>query len=87
MKKISIICPICKKFKRTTIPPEIFSIDEGSLLKLPIPIGKICDHSFVVILDYHFKIRDYEIINSEIDFQNFQKKQKIIKPLSAFSSF
>jgi hypothetical protein len=60
MRKINIICPVCSKFKRIVIPPEIFEIDQGSLLKLPIKRGIICKHQFIAIIDYHFNVRDYE---------------------------
>ena len=61
MRKLNICCPICNKFKRIKIPLEIFDIDEGSLLKLPIKEGLICKHKFLVILDYHFNVRDFEV--------------------------
>ena len=61
MKRINVVCPICSKFKRMRLTKEVFEIDEGSLLKLPIRKGQICDHEFLIVLDYHFSIRDYEV--------------------------
>lgn len=58
------------------IPMEVFDNDQGSLLKLPMDSGVVCDHRFLVVLDYHFSIRDYEIL-SERDFQQlFSQSQK-----------
>ena len=86
MRKLNVVCPICSKFKRIPVPQNIFEIDEGYLLKLPIHKGQVCDHFFVVVLDYHFSVRDYEIF-SESDFaQNYQQK-KVIPSLIDFSFF
>ena len=74
MKKINVICPICSKYKRLSVPENVFNLDQGSLLKLPIPEQMVCDHKFLVVLDYHFKIRDYEIDLSEHEFSNYLQK-------------
>lgn len=87
MKKISIICPICSKFKRIEVPSYIFEIDEGSLLKFPIKAGTMCKHSFIVILDYHFKVRDYEIPTSIDEIQQYYNKINHKKPLALFQNF
>lgn len=60
MKKIHVVCPICGKSKFMPIPRDIFTVDEGYLLKYPIRAGEICDHKFICCVDYNFKIRDYE---------------------------
>ena len=87
MRKLNVVCPICSKFKRIPVPQDIFEIDEGYLLKLPIHKGHVCDHFFVVILDYHFSVRDYEIPPSELEFaQNYQQKKNIPR-LIDFSFF
>lgn len=78
MRKLNVVCPICSKFKRIPVPQDIFEIDEGYLLKIPIRKGEVCDHFFVVILDYNFSVRDYEIPQNEQEFaQNYQSKKKI----------
>jgi hypothetical protein len=70
MRKIHVVCPICMKSKRLMVPLEVFDNDQGSLLKLPMESGVVCNHRFVVVLDYHFSIRDYEVL-SERDFAQF----------------
>ena len=67
-KRIHIVCPICSKFKRMPVSENIFNFDEGSLLKLPIKRGQMCDHEFLVVLDYNFSVRDYEIPSKRNDF-------------------
>lgn len=87
MRKISIMCPICSKFKRMEIPAYIFDVDEGSLLKFPIKSGEICEHNFIVILDYHFTVRDYEIPKSHDEIIKYYKKINNEKPLALFQHF
>ncbi|MHA1519059.1 MAG: hypothetical protein ACTSRK_02640 [Promethearchaeota archaeon] len=65
MRKIHIVCPKCNRSKRIPVPNEIFNIEEGSLLKLSIPKGLICDHQFVLLIDYNFSIRDYDLGEQE----------------------
>lgn len=87
MRKIRIVCPICAKRTRIEVPYEIFNIDEGSLLKLPVKRGMVCEHDFLALIDYHFNIRDYEIPEDSLEFEQFCAKsvKKNIMPL--FSSF
>ncbi len=87
LKKIHIICPICSKNKRILIPEDIFEIDEGSLLKYPINQGIICSHQFILVLDYNFSIRDYEIPKSSIVFKTYFNKTKEQNLLYDFSLF
>jgi hypothetical protein len=56
------------------VPWEIFNIDEGSLLKLPVRPGDICDHTFLVLLDYQFAIRDYEIPGPNTNIEQYIQK-------------
>lgn len=83
---MNVVCPICSKFRRIPVPQDIFEIDEGYLLKLPIHKGQVCDHFFIVVLDYHFSVRDYEISNESDFAQNYQQK-KVIPSLNDFSFF
>ncbi len=65
MRKIHIVCPKCNRSKRIPVPNEIFNVDEGALLKLSIPIGLICEHQFVLLIDYNFSVRDYDLCEQE----------------------
>ena len=74
MRKLHISCPICSKFKIIPVPREVFNIDEGSLLKLPITRGMICQHQFMCVIDYNFSIRDYEIPKNDQEFTQWRIK-------------
>lgn len=74
MRKIQVVCPICQKSKRIPVPWEIFDIDEGSLLKIPLRSGEICEHTFLALLDYQFAIRDYEIPGPNTNIEEYIKK-------------
>ncbi len=82
MRKIHLVCPICKKSKRIYIPDKIFNKDDGSLLKLPVEKFEICPHQFIAVIDYNFSVRDYEIVENDEIFQFYLKK--IHKPISAY---
>ncbi len=77
LKKILIVCPVCSKSRRIAIPHNIFDVDEGYLLKFPIRKNLICSHEFLVVTDYNFSIRDYEIPSETNDLTHyFEEKQK-----------
>ncbi len=69
------------------VPREIFDIDEGSLLKLPIKAGVVCQHSFLCVIDYNFSIRDYEIIKTEDDYEQYRQKADKLNKTWNFSYF
>ena len=77
MRKIIITCPICLKNKRVELPLNIFEIDEGSLLKYPIDKNIVCSHRFIILLDYNFSIRDYEILKNKKIFEEYLSKINI----------
>ena len=87
MRKLHVVCPICLKSKRIGIPVEIFNIDEGSLLKMPIKPGVICDHAFIMLIDYNFAIRDYEVISNPKELENILTKSKGKNERVSFSYF
>jgi hypothetical protein len=86
MRKIHVVCPICSASKRMAIPPEIFDVDQGYLLKIPIFPGNVCEHRFVAVLDYNFSIRDYET-PAEKEFNQIFDRKKRNKPEVDFSFF
>jgi hypothetical protein len=87
MRRIQIVCPICSKSRRIQIPPDVFEIDEGSLLKLPLQGGIVCPHDFIVVIDYNFAIRDYEVPKSAKEFESIQSKLKKGVKIADFSYF
>jgi hypothetical protein len=87
MRKLHIVCPICSKFKRIPIPVEIFNIDQGNLLKLPLGKGTICEHQFIAVIDYHFAVRDYEIPKNDADFKKILHNDAMNQNTAEFSFF
>lgn len=87
MKKLHISCPICSKFKIIPVPRDVFNIDEGSLLKLPITRGLICQHQFICVIDYNFSIRDYEIPKSDQEFTQWRSKSTLSDGRLEFNFF
>ena len=87
MRKLHVVCPVCTKFKRLPMPREIFEIDEGALLKLPIRKGVVCDHEFLVVIDYNFSIRDYEVPNRQHNLDGYFNKATSKDEAFEFSYF
>jgi hypothetical protein len=87
MKKLHVVCPICSKSRRLSVPKEIFDIDEGALLKLPIRNGVICEHDFLILVDYHFSIRDYEVPNPRNNISDYFEGKKKEFDMAEFSYF
>ncbi|UYP46343.1 hypothetical protein NEF87_002628 [Candidatus Lokiarchaeum ossiferum] len=87
MRKVRIICPVCSKSRRITLSDDIFNFDAGSLLKFPIKSGTVCSHQFIIIMDYNFSIRDYEIITTEQELTQFHRLEKKNISLYEFISY
>lgn len=87
MRKLHVSCPICSKFKIVPVPREVFNIDEGSLLKLPITRGMICQHQFMCVIDYNFSVRDYEIPKNDQEFAQWRSKSASANERYEFSFF
>lgn len=56
---IIVICPLCSKKERITIPIDIVA-KRSNMAVVGITKGKVCDHSFVIYVDKDFSIRGYE---------------------------
>ena len=57
-KKVSVICPICKKTGR--IPIAKFIVDDfktNGLVSFGVTPGMICDHAFIIKIDANLKPR------------------------------
>jgi hypothetical protein len=87
MRKIHVVCPICSKSRRLPISKGIFDIDEGALLKFPIKKGVICEHEFLILVDYNFSIRDYEVPNKRNDLSEYFEGKKKGFDVCEFSYF
>ena len=87
MRKVRIVCPVCFKAKRIALSDDIFNYDVGSLLKFPIRNGIVCSHQFIIIMDYNFSIRDYEIITTAKELIQFHSLEKKHSSLYEFVSY
>ena len=63
---VEIICPICRAKKIINIPKRI--IDESKqLTSILIPMGRICNHTFIPFIDKQFKVRGYQKLDVLLD--------------------
>jgi len=64
-KYIKIICPKCESKKSLKISTKIINQSQSDIT-INIPKGIVCEHSFQIIVDKHFNIKRYEVIDSEL---------------------
>ena len=65
IKKIAIICPVCKARGIIEIPMSI--IDKSKQLStISVPKGKICNHIFQIFIDKNYVIRGFQKVDFEL---------------------
>ena len=65
VKKVQIVCPICKVKEIITLPSRIIS-NTAHLTTVSIPKGKVCKHHFQIFVDKAFNIRGYQKVDFEL---------------------
>ena len=65
IKKVEIVCPICKVKKIITLPSRIIR-NSTHLTTVSIPKGKVCKHHFQIFVDKSFNIRGYQKVDFEL---------------------
>ena len=65
-RDIDIVCPICQIKKSINIPMRIVD-DSKQLTSILIPIGRICEHTFIPFIDKHFKVRGYQKLDALLE--------------------
>ena len=65
VKKVQIVCPICKVKEVITLPSRIIS-NTTHLTTVSIPKGKVCKHHFQIFVDKVFNIRGYQKVDFEL---------------------
>ncbi|TFF87974.1 MAG: hypothetical protein EU550_02200 [Promethearchaeota archaeon] len=65
VKKIKVICPICKEQKEINLPLDIFNQNKN-LTTVSIQKGLVCSHHFQIFIDKDFKVRGYQKVDFEI---------------------
>ena len=73
-ESVQFICPVCKSSKELKISKSVIK-QAKSLTTVSIPSGLICKHSFQAFIDKQFKVRGYQKVDFEFDF-NPNKVQK-----------
>lgn len=65
-RDVDIVCPICHIKKSINIPMRIID-DSKQLTSILIPIGRICEHTFIPFIDKHFKVRGYQKLDALLE--------------------
>ena len=65
VKKVQIVCPICKVKEIVTLPSRIIR-NTTHLTTVSIPKGKVCEHHFQIFVDKAFNIRGYQKVDFEL---------------------
>ncbi len=76
-ESVQFICPICKSSKVLKISKSVIK-QANSLTSVSIPSGLICKHSFQAFVDKQFKVRGYQKVDFEFDYNPNKVKQEII---------
>ena len=87
-KPIKVICPTCNKEANLKIPVFIMQDVHNGMATIQVPQGACCkEHSFMAIVDKHFKVRGYTIPDIEFKFREKEKiaEQKKIEGLRGYS--
>ncbi|MHA1147687.1 MAG: hypothetical protein ACTSR8_05535 [Promethearchaeota archaeon] len=67
VKKVSIICPVCSKSGNIEIDENILNKSSRGITAINLPVGLICDHSFIAYIDKNFEVRDCFLTDFAID--------------------
>ncbi|MBD3253994.1 MAG: hypothetical protein GF383_02825 [Candidatus Lokiarchaeota archaeon] len=62
LKKVKIVCPICKKSEEIPIPDSIVA-NSQKIITLSVPEGIVCDHHFQAFIDQQCKVRGYQKVD------------------------
>ena len=87
-KPIRVICPTCGKEAKIEIPIFIVQDQQDGVANIQVPHGACCrEHSFMAIIDRHFKVRGYQKPDIEFIFGEKQKtaEQKKMEGLKGYS--
>ena len=73
-ESVQFICPVCKSSKVLKISKSVIK-QANNLTSVSIPSGLICKHSFQAFIDKQFKVRGYQKVDFEFNY-NPDKIQK-----------
>ena len=74
MKKLEIRCPSCSKVGFFSFTP---TDDPRGITTVNVVKDQICKHSFCLYVDQHFDVRDFLLIDFQVDIPQMRTPQKI----------
>jgi len=86
MAKIEVHCPICKQWKKIEIDENAAKNVKKGLLAINVPVGMICEHSFIAYVDKNLIVRDCFIADFQIDVPVTNNSQQITEENSFLES-
>ena len=69
IKKVNVICPICKSKQDIDVPESILN-QSGQLTTISVPKNLVCKHHFQAFVDKQFKVRGYQKVDFELADKN-----------------
>ena len=77
-ESVQFFCPVCKSNKILKISKSVIN-QANSLTSVSIPSGLICKHSFQAYVDKQFKVRGYQKVDFEFDYNPDKVKKEVIQ--------
>ncbi|MFX1394485.1 MAG: hypothetical protein ACFFAH_13045 [Promethearchaeota archaeon] len=69
VKKVNVICPICKSKQVIDVPESIIN-QSTQLTTVSVPKNLVCKHHFQAFVDKQFKVRGYQKVDFELANKN-----------------
>lgn len=73
IKKINVICPICKSRQDIDVPESIIR-QNAQLTTISVPKNLVCKHHFQAFVDRQFKVRGYQKVDFDLANKNAKSK-------------
>ena len=75
-KEVLFMCPVCKSKKALGVPKSVIEKSK-QITTMSIARGLVCEHQFQAFVDKQFKVRGYQRVDFEFDFQNKDEEKPI----------
>ncbi len=72
---LHFVCPLCSAVRQVELPVEFNLKTQSNLLTVQIPVGTVCNHTFLAFIDRNFAVRGYQ----RIDYNMEEHKGEIIQ--------
>lgn len=67
MVLVQIVCPICKKVGYIDIDKDSLRQNSRGITAINISMEHICPHSFLAYVDRNFHVRDFMIVDFNVE--------------------